>query len=313
MYTIIIQKNEEKDIFDVFDSSFGSWIGKIFSFIFVTFCIFIAIVTTKSIIIFIKDINFKSTPYFYILIFFIGLYIFCLYKGIEVNARLSCVLYVLFILMVLTSFILVIERIEPFHMKPFIAAPTKDIIKGGFYNYAIIFGDSVIILGLVISSKNKKNKKTSVFKSLLIANGISSITNALAIIFSILVLGFPLYNHLYYPVPYAISTVSIAMFISRIEVIVSIIFLNAAIIKSIIAMYVATKGMQKVFSTKDNRTFIIPVSIIVFIGSLILFDEINEIIKFDNYYGWVKVIIQAGIPILLAIFVLFKKKKKEST
>lgn len=313
VYSFIITKSDEKDIFDIFHNIFGKIFGRLFTIIFIVFSFYCAIVATKNMVIQIKHMNFRPTPYFYLILSYIILYLFSLLKGIEVIGRLSSVLRIILISLTILVTILIFSEFEFFNMMPLVAAPMKEILKGGILDFFIIFGDGVLVLGLVVSSKDKNGKKNKIAWTLIYAYLFSGLINVLSIVYPILVLGFPLANILYYPAFTAFSLIDIAMFITRVEIIISIIYMSTLIIKAIVAMYVATIGLQKMFSSKSNKTYIIPTCIIVYFGSLLLFDNVNELLHLREEHGWLKGIVQVCIPIIIAIILLFKKKPKENT
>jgi spore germination protein KB len=307
IYALIMSRNPGKDIFEIFVDIFGKIFGRLFIFIFIVFCMFVGIEAIKNITIFIITLTFPETPVMYIAFVLLIVIYIIVRCGIEVLGRASCVIFPLIALTVVLFLTLLIDKIDIRNIKPLVAEPFKNIAKGGIFNFLIIFGDGVIFLGIITSSESKSNH----LKSYYMANIISGFLFILSILGNIAVLGLPLVNYIYFQTFMAISVIDIAQFLTRMEVILSLVILLCVLFRAIICIYVASKGAQKLFAKKDYKKFILPFCLIAFFFAVETLQNIEEVDRFRIKYSWIKSIVQVGIPLILAIIIVIKGSKPQ--
>ncbi len=129
----------------------------------------------------------------------------------------------------------------------------------------------------------------------------------IAILVQLFVFNESLANLLVFPTNSAIALIDVAQFITRIQVLLSSVFINAILLKVLLALVFAIEGLMKLFPKGNRNTFIAWVLLVILGLSYLLFPNFESLRIFKERYIWFKVIWQIGIPFILLIVVFVKK------
>ncbi|HEY9063326.1 MAG TPA: GerAB/ArcD/ProY family transporter [Pseudobacteroides sp.] len=120
-----------------------------------------------------------------------------------------------------------------------------------------------------------------------------------------------LLGRLYFPSYTAVSRISISDFLQRIEVSVAIVFITCVFIKVSICMYVASKGVSKIFNLNDYRSVTIQTGLLTIFFAYIMYKNIMEMKYWAfNVYQYYSFPFQVILPVIIWIIIEIKCKRK---
>ena len=306
VYHYIMKNFPEKDIFDIFKILLGNFVGKIVSILFILFAMYVAYFALATYVTFNNLFSFQDTPVFAfgtMVILAIG-YAIISKGGIEAVARtvsifLPIIIGTWFLMVVLLS-----SKMEFDNLLPLVTVPFKEILKTSHENFSNTSGDLILFLGLLIDP----GKKTNRLKAFYLTNVIGVIIFVINGIFITSIIGVHLYYQTFFPTYNVISLFNIGSFISRVELVISLLFFLCIGSKIIIGVYVASVGTAKVFNTKNYRNWVFPICAVILFFATYNHSHMHHY-DINKKILWVKSIIQVGIPIIIAIVLLIKKPK----
>lgn len=137
----------------------------------------------------------------------------------------------------------------------------------------------------------------------------------LAVLMHLLVFDAPLTDLLVFPTYSAIALIDVAQFITRIQVLLSSVFINAVLLKVLIGLEFALEGLKNLFPKGSKKFFYVWVLLVILGLSYLLFPNFEALRIFKEKYAWFKIVWQVGIPLLLLIVLIIRKVvfKKEFT
>lgn len=306
IFIYILTTNPSKDIYDIFEEKTGKIIGRVFSLLFIAYAIFIGSFTLRKISSFIITLSFPESPIWYISTFFMVLIGFIIFQGIENLGRGASLIAPFTILTAILAPILLFKQLNIQNLKPMFTEPWSNIIFGSFKNFFICFGDLALMLGVVISERPKGN----IFKAFFLSNIIGGLMYLLVEITNILVLGAAVHNKLLYPTYSTYTLIDVAKFITRIQVVLSAILTITLIFKTALALFVTCNGLAKVFKRPNLRSFIVPLSLVFIVLSIIMFKNTEAIYQFKDHLSWIKGPFQIVIPLIIAIIIFISNLLK---
>lgn len=204
------------------------------------------------------------------------------------TARLSRLLFPTAAVILLLSLLLCLIKFDPDAIRPLFDRSVHDLAVAGGSLLLFPFCQVILILPFVFRSKSAK-----VAKPLLWALGISSAVITLAYLGTAGVLGGASMDKLNYPYYMALSVLDVTSFFQRIEVILSIHFVLAMLIKGIACIIFSCRAAAHTFQQPQARLLAAPMAALTLALSLILFSTTEEMFDLMNLY-----------PFLMAPFVL---------
>ena len=204
------------------------------------------------------------------------------------SARLSRILFPGAALLLLLSLLLCLVKFDVTAIVPLWDHSAGDFALAGTSLLLFPFCQVVLILPFVFRSKTSK-----VAKPLLWGLGLSGLVITLAYLGTAGVLGGPSMEKLNYPYYMALSVLDITSFFQRIEVLLSIHFVLAMLIKGIVCVIFTCRATTQALRLRHARTLAAPIAALTLALSLMLFSTTEEMFDLMNLY-----------PFLMAPFVL---------
>lgn len=283
----------------------GKFIGKIVSFIFLSFYLLIIGHVLRGYSEFIVSSFLINTPISVIMISMMVLCAFAVYGGIEVLGRLAQLFFPFFIIPIMISFILLSPDFDVENVFPILGGGILPPIKGsmilnGWFSEFFL----MIFLLPFISDVNKAKKQgmltvLAVMMTLLIVN--------LTVLF---VLG-PTTASKEFPLMNVTRYISLADFFENMESIAMAVWIVGAFVKISVFFYAISLGTAQWLNLSDYRPVIWPLAIIVVefafwsIPSAVAYKNfLNKILPFYSPF------IQTILPLLLLIVAIVRKKKQ---
>lgn len=265
VYLLLMKLQPGLTLVEWFPAQFGKWIGIPLAWLYPLLFIYDAGRATGDIKDLLPTTILPWTPPIVIIVTLLAVIAYAVYSGIENIGRISGIwlpiivfLYLIVVVLIAASGILDFKNIQPIINKGW------GNIMGAVWPLGITqtFGETIEFAMIWPLVKEKKK----IVKVTLIATLASGLLICSVDLIAILVLGEKYFSHSIYPIYTLIQQIDVADFIENLDAIGVIFFLTTAFFKIGLHIFSAVYGMQKLFKTKSNRIFIIPV--IIFVGYL---------------------------------------------
>lgn len=281
VYSRLVRRFPEKDLYDLQEEVFGKLLGKIISFFIVTYSIHIGSLIIRDFTEFIQVLNFTETPMFPIAMMLGVLAIWVVKAGIEVLGRWCAFILPLVIITFTTASLLLIPKMDYKNIMPVMYNGFTPVFNGAIATFSFPFAE-IFLFTIVFKSINDKDKVFKVFFLNILITGLILIATSVR---NILTLGGFLNEKFYFPAYIAISVVNIKDFIDRIEVVVGGNFVFLGFVKLSICLYSACIGISKIFNIKNYRNIVSPVGLMIIIISVFVHKNTMELFEWpaENY------------------------------
>lgn len=314
VYSRILSLFPGKNLFDIVEILYGKVFGKLVALLFVWYSVHLGALVIRNFAEYIQIVSMPETPQF-VLTMLMGL--ICIYivkSGVEVIGRWSILVAFIIILALILLNILSIPQMRLSALKPVLYNGFNPVLKSAMTIFAFPFGETVLFM-TVLGALNRQGSPFKVYAVSLIIGGIVLLA---ATIRNITTLGVETLSILYFPVHGSISLIDIGDFLQRVEVVVSIIYLLAGIIKVGVCLYAASLGFAKLFNFKDYRKIIIPIALVTMNLSCIIYKNAMDMFYWAliiyKYYAFpFQVIIPVAILITAEIKTRTMKNKQITT
>jgi len=298
IYSRLLFLFPEKDLFDILNIIFGNFFGKIISILYIWYAFHLGALVLRNFGEFMNTVTMPETPML-VSLFCMGMIcVIAVNLGIEVISRFSAYVFPILIFILVFIDLLGITNIHFSNIKPFLGNGITPVLKGGFLSFSFPFAESVLFLGVFFSLKTKKSP-LKIYLSGVIFAGVICISLTAR---NILVLG-EFREKLYFPSYAAVSRINIGDFLQRMEGSVALVLLLGVFIKTSICLFVACKGISKLFNLNHYSSITIQVGLLMIYFSRTVFDSTMEMqnwaFKVYRYYAFP---FQVIIPIFIWIF-----------
>lgn len=279
----------------------GKWIGKILSLLFVLFSFIGAATVLFHMGNFMVTQVMPETP---IQIFNITLMLVIILGGnlgIEVFARTSetflpWVVFLFFFLILSVS-----PQIEATNLQPMVEGGIKPLLTAGL-SLASVASLPCIVFSMILPFVEKRNKIRRVFILSLCLGGLFIIIITLT---TISVLGVYLTANSAFPSYLLAKKINIGNFLTRIEVIVAILWLITIYYKIILYFYACALGVAQIFGLDNYRSILFPLGILVALCSFIIYPNTVYAAEWDSAI-WIAYALTFGFVVPLFLFIIAK-------
>ncbi|MFZ5968311.1 MAG: GerAB/ArcD/ProY family transporter [Bacillota bacterium] len=295
----------EKDMFQIIEVCFGSFIGKGIELLYIWFAFHIGALILINLGWFINTISLPETPKTISMIFILMLGIWGAKEGIEVLGRWAASMIFVIMSFLLITRLLLIPEMNILNIRPVLAEGLKPVMKGAFETFTFPLTETVIFT-MVFS---RFREKRSPYKIYMFGFLIGGITILLVSVTNILVIGVDNALSMYFPSYRVVSRLNIGDIISRIEIVPSAVFLMGSFIKLSICMLAVSKGISSVWNLADYRFIITPAALLMLNLSLSIYDSLMEMIEFIGVSPYYKLPFEVILPIVILLFAEKKKNR----
>lgn len=241
----------------------GKWIGKLFSIIFLTFPLVAGSLTLYNIGDFIITQVMPETPIVPIYVFVLSVSLFGVRLGLEVLARSGEILFPWVIALFSLLVLFLIKQISFDHFQPLLTTGIRPIFISTVHFLTFPFLDTVIFLMIFPYVKWTNKKRTPVY----IGTLIGGIFLIIIIFLCILVLGVNQTSTRLSPTYLLAQEINVTNFITRIEVIVAIIWFISIFFKLSILLFVLNLGLAQLFNLSSYRFLTLPIGLLFLASS----------------------------------------------
>ena len=297
-----------KTLIEYQEDILGKWLGKATSFLYIVFFIHICAIMVREYGDFLMEAFFQHTPLIVFHIVVIAISAFTVKQGLEVLARVNQIVLPLIILSVFVIVSLAIPELDYKRLLPLLDTGPVKIFKGSLTPLA--WHGEIIAMGMIIPFLSKPAEANKIaFKSLLVIG----LLLAIAIAGGLAAFG-PLTGSMSYPFLNVTRVINIAKIIDRVEPLVMVIWVAGGFVKITFFYYVSVLGTAQWMQLKDYRPLVLPVGLILVSLSIAIGEKTLDIFHFiSNIFPFYALIFEAGIPLMLVIIALLRKKGGEIT
>lgn len=139
------------------DIVYGRYIGKAISLLYIYYLLNILSFNIRNIGDMYTTFLMPETPTIFFLIVITATCAYALLRGIEVIARISHLLVVIIFIVIISTFLLLLENMDFSNFLPIFDVPIKKFIFGTFFVFSVPFGEAVIFLTIIPSLNNNKH------------------------------------------------------------------------------------------------------------------------------------------------------------
>lgn len=309
IYSFILSYDIGQNLFGIMEKIFGRVIAISLSFVYIVYFFYIASRVLRDFLELLTTSIFPNTPIEILGIIFMLVVIYVVYLGPEVLARTAETFApYIFLFLVLTSVFLLaggdinFQNLEPILPEGF--GRVFDVIFPGLIGFP--FGEA-IVLTMIMAITTKFQHVSKVSMAAVITTGLllASIK-----IFKLSVLGTNISGRSSFPLLAAGREISFAQFIERVDPIIIFVMMLGIFIKVSLFFFGGLKGLEYIF-TIPYRYFSLPLGMAIALFSILISanyaEHIEEGIQFVPMYMHMP--LQIGIPAILALLVLWKKKQ----
>ncbi|MDR7870538.1 MAG: endospore germination permease [Tissierellaceae bacterium] len=308
-YSKILSFFPGKNLYEILDISLGKIIGRIISFSYIMYFLFLGSLSIRSVTEFIQVVSLRFTPQYFSGLWIILLGAYMVKSGIEVLGRWSNFVCVFILALILILSISAFSQLDYNNILPVLNEGWNPVINNAISIFSYPLGEVVVFLTFFNSLRDHKKSFNIFFISLVIV----SFLILLVTIRSILILGFPLIDNTYFPTYYANTIVSIGNFIESLAVFSSIVLLLAGFAKFTVCLFAVCIGLKFMFNTTKYSTFSLPVGLFALIISQILFNSTMEMIEYVNLYPYHALPFQLILPLIILFFSWRKSRSSKSS
>ena len=295
VYQNLLNKYPGLTLFEIIKIKYNNLIGNIIIIIYLVLLTYSSVVIIYSFIDFITTIN-QSDFLSKEIIMLINLMLlgYVLKTSLINMARLSQCCFVSVVFMIIILFITGIEDMNYSNLLPI-------LIKNNNFNNTINlltqpFIELTLLYNIFCKLKINQKSKKYVF---LIVGFITLIILLIITIESIGLLGDKYYTFLNYPYYTAISCINMNKIVIKIESLSLIVFYFTSFIKLTFIVYNFALGFNIVTNTKKKYYF--PYLLFIHVLSLVMFDNIYELMELRKYYNYIFLLLSITVPIFISV------------
>lgn len=305
VYSKLLTTYPGKNIYEILIEVFGRIAGRLISLLFIWYSLHLGALIIRNYSEYINIVAFPETPQM-ISVFFIGLLCIWITKaGIEVLGRWASFTAPIIFVILAVTICLSLTNADYGNIKPVLYDGISPVLSTSFSFLFFPFLEVVIftaILNTLIDSKQT-------FKVFFISIIIGSITLLFVMMRNILVLGPEIINDVYFPAILAVEVINISVFIQRIEVVVSIVFIFGVFVRISVCLLAASIGVTKVLGIDNNKYLVAPLGFVMMCTSFLVFNSSMEMFEWANkYYSYYAIPFQIVLPLITLIVAKIKIK-----
>ncbi|SER33913.1 spore germination protein KB [Gracilibacillus ureilyticus] len=310
LYNAIINQQMEKSIFSLIEETFGKWLGFMLIIFFNGYIYLNAVANVWSIGDFMSLQILMGTPEEAIELLIVITALIAVRYGMEVIGRTAEVFipFTLFFALLVTILVMKDANIE--NIQPVFQLNRIGTFVGALPIIGITYLELFILLGMTHKVNRPKSAKRGLMLGGFISGGILSIITFACI----MVLGVKATTHYTYPIYALGQRISIMDFFERIEILVAFIWFFTIFFKICISYYVLETGLNHLFKLKDNKTFSIPLALLLFFGATIMVPNTFNAYSFiSGPYFVVSFVFAFILPVCILLASIARKKVKKMT
>lgn len=306
LFTTLMYRFPGKTLVEIADTVYGAVLGKLIGAAFIFYLVHLGSFVVRDYLDFLKTAILIETPISVILVVEL---IVCGYVsrcGVEVLGRCSQMLVILTLFLFFLVTILLLNEFHLERLLPFYFS-WKDMALATYSAMSFPFGETVAFMMIMPFI----NQRRAMRKTFIVAVIIGVAVLVAAAIRTTIVMGRTAQIFLY-PNFYVAKLIDIGDLLSRMEILVSANFLFMGFLKISVLLYGASLGTAQIFRLSDYRPIVFPVGVLMFIVSIMNFQNFAETMEFVAViYHLYALPFILGIPLLTLVVALIRGLPKK--
>jgi spore germination protein KB len=275
-------------------------------------CIYFAVAFTVSsnvLMLHLKEYFLPQTPFLMLCIVYIALCTYGALLGVEVIIRFSFFGFIMTILINITMVIGTFRDFRFYNLQPIF---DRGIIANLIASQYVFLDISMIILSMLIIYPMLNNKK-NINKITLWGTLLGIINVIIWPVFETGVLGADVMKQFVVVCMQQVRSAELTQYLPRYELIMVSFFVWGLFVQSVVMLYCSMYCFKQATRIKRDPFILIPLAIICVLITNYQGKDHNHYIKFlANIWTPVSVVLGVGIPIVLAIVMIFRRRKLQS-
>lgn len=281
----------------------GKILGKGVIIAYIFFFIILTAIVVREFSAFIVSSFMLATPLELFSIVMVAMAMYASYQGLEVISRVAEIVFIIVVLNLLFFVILGIPELELKALLPFIDSGMTPVFQASLYFF--IWTGEIFFISIIYPHLNRPEHAWKV--GLITIAVITFFMLAGAFVVESY-FGFQFTSRMLFPLLTYVRNIGFVGFWDRIEALVILIWIAGIYIKVSFFMYASLIAIKELFGCSQYRSFIIPVGWLVFILSIIMFENTVEISTFLrdiwSYFAPIYVLV---FPLLLFAVGILRK------
>lgn len=276
--------------------------GKTVSWLYSLYFLYISAVLLRTFAAFFAIIM-TSTPLMVFLITPLLVSSFAIRGGLEVVAKYSQIILLTLVSLFLFDFILLLKDIDLANLLPFLDIPISEMLLATQSVAATPFGEAVVFLMFINLVRNFSDAGRCMKKSFLFVGGLL----LLYTVRTVAVLGS--YSTIStYPAISTLRIINVGEVLTRLEVLLAVIFLALGFVKVSICYFAAVLGAAQLLKMRSYTPLILPIGALLFSISLLLYDQyIFDIIDITMLFPFYSMVFAFILPLFTLIVAKIRK------
>jgi spore germination protein KB len=289
----------------------GKWLGKATSLLFFS----LAFLYSSALLFYTGNFMLielmPETPMEAIVILMGAIMVMGVSMGLEAFARSAELFIVLFFFFFICLVLFLLPEVEYKNLQPVFEVKYKPLLRASIFLVVTSTINAVVLLMVFPIDINQPKKAQ---KSFLIGTVIGGLVMIIITVLSIMVLGPYQSETLVFPGYEMAKEINIGNFITRIEAIMTGMWMITIYFKLVLYFYASVLGFTQILNMKDYRPFTFPLGMIAIVLSLIVYPNIAYQQKWDtetaNAYS---ITVGLLLPLFLLAVAIFRKKIEKKT
>ncbi|RKD22033.1 spore germination protein [Caminicella sporogenes DSM 14501] len=303
----LVLKFPHSTIIEIGNYLMGKFVGKILGIAYFIYIFMLAVIEARVVGEICKSFLLLTTPIEIIILSFLLVSAYTVRSGMETIARMAVILLPPSIIPALLAMFIVLPDIDPTYFLPVLRTPPINLLKS-IPEVGFSFLGFEFILFIAFFVKDYKNiRKVSNISIITV-----SIIYFLTVFITIGRFGIEETRTLVWPVITLFKTINIpGTFLENIEVIIMTTWLFSIFMTFTISYYGAVFLLSRVIESKEHNYLAIPLLPLIYFCSLIP-ENVAQTYDLLGKYSYIGgTIFIVGIPILLLVMSIFKRKPKK--
>jgi spore germination protein KB len=302
IYNSLVEQHSGKNLIEINDLVFGAFLGKALSWLYVIYFLYVSASLLRLFAAFFA-IAMTSTPLIVFLLTLILVSAFAVRSSLEILARYSQIVLMTVVSLFFFDFILLGKDVDISNLLPFMDIPLNKMLLAIQSVAALPFGETVVFLMFInlVSDPLKASgfmKKSFLFCGILLVLYTVRTTTVLGSYATIST----------YPAIATVRIISIGEIFTRLEILLSVVFLSLGFVKGSIFYYGAVLGISQLLKIRSYTSLVLPIGALLLNISLLLFDQyIYDILDSGMLFPFYSMVFAFFLPLLTLIVAKIKK------
>lgn len=302
IYSKLLTTFPGKDLYYILQEVFGKVAGKIISLTYVWYSFHLGALVIRNFSEFVQVISLPETPQLIIIIFLGLVCIWAAKAGIEILGRWSAFIFPVGWIVIFTTMLLSIPRMNLINIKPVLYDGIKPVLSGAFSFFSFPFAETAIFMMVFNTLKNNHKTFRVFFTGTLIGGAIMLLIS----LRNLLVLGAHTTTDLYFPSYMAVRTINIGDFLQRIEIVIAVFYTIGVFIKVSVCLYAASKGVSKILNIEKSSQLVAPIGFLMMNLACIIYSNTMEMFDWVSTYKYYAIPFQIIFPVITLIVAKIK-------